>query len=244
MYFSRVCVRVRVGFLFGSGLMAYYYDNEENAGVLTVGEEEHGGGNAGGDKKKRGFSFKDLFDSLETFCYALVLMLMLFVFVFRFVTVNGTSMLDTLQHEDRLIISDVLYTPKTGDIVVLDATGYFSDKYIIKRVIATGGQAVEIDFFDWTVTVDGQRLDEGYIRREGGHMLSLGWIQLDDAVERYYEDGALRTASFTVPDNMLFVMGDNRNGSSDSRAVGFFDEDRILGRVLLRLDFDKFGRVE
>lgn len=223
--------------------MANYYDSEENAGVLTISEEEHGGSEKDG-KKKRGFSFKDLFDSLETFCYALVLMLMLFVFVFRFVTVNGTSMQDTLQGGDRLIISDMLYTPKTGDIVVLDATGYFSDKYIIKRVIATGGQTVEIDFFDWTVTVDGQTLEEDYVKHEGGHMLSVGWVQIDDEVVRNYEDGALRTASFTVPDNMLFVMGDNRNGSSDSRYVGFFDEDRILGRVLLRLDLDKFGRVE
>lgn len=223
--------------------MADYYDSKENSGILTVSEEEERGDRDKGGKKKQGL-FKDLFDSLETFCYALVLMLMLFVFVFRFVTVNGTSMLDTLQHEDKLIISDVLYTPKTGDIIVLDATGYFSDKYIIKRVIATGGQTVEIDFFDWTVTVDGQRLDEGYVKREAGNMINYGWIQIDDEVERCYEDGSLRTASFTVPDNMLFVMGDNRNGSSDSRYVGFFDEDRILGRVLLRLNLDKFGRVE
>lgn len=229
--------------------MAVFYGSEENVGVLTVSDEKHGKRDNGG-KKKQGF-FKDLFDTLETFCYALVLMLMLFVFVFRFVTVNGTSMLDTLEHEDKLIISDVLYTPKTGDIVVIDATGYFPDKYIIKRVIATGGQTVEIDFFDWTVTVNGQRLDEDYVKRESGHMISFGWIQIDDDVERCYEDGALRTASFTVPEGKLFVMGDNRNGSSDSRYVGFFDEDRILGRVLLRLNMgkdkfgkDKFGRVE
>lgn len=226
--------------------MADFYDKEQTDEILTVSDEAETNVDTEGDggKKKKGLSFKDFFDSFETFCYALVLMLMLFVFVFRFVTVNGTSMLDTLQHEDKLIISDVLYTPKTGDIVVIDATGYFSDKYIIKRVIATGGQTVEIDFFDWTVTVAGQRLDESYVKREPGNMLNYGWVQTADGLDRVYEDGALRTVSFTVPAGKLFVMGDNRNGSSDSRYVGFFDEDRILGRVLLRIGLDNFGRVE
>ena len=198
-------------------------------------------------KKKRNL-FKELFDCFETFCHALVLMMLLFVFVFRFVTVNGTSMVNTLQHEDKLIISDMFYTPATGDIVVLntDGMGAFSDRYIIKRIIATGGQRVEIDFINWAVTVDGTLLEEKYVHRGGDVVMeSASWISMSSEVERIYNDNVLAKASFTVPANMIFVMGDNRNGSSDSRAAGYFEEERILGRVLIRIGpTDSFGRVE
>lgn len=198
-------------------------------------------------KKKRSF-FTEAFDALETFCYALVLMTILFVFVFRFVTVNGTSMVNTLHHEDKLIISDMFYTPETGDIVVLntDGIGKFSDKYIIKRIIATGGQKVEIDFVNWTVTVDGVKLEENYVNYDSSRpMESAQWINSAAEVERTYVDDVVTAASFTVPEGMFFAMGDNRNGSSDSRAAGCFEEERILGRVLIRVGpKDVFGRVE
>ena len=193
--------------------------------------------------KKSGFN--DLFDCVETFCYALVLMMILFVFVFRFVSVNGTSMTNTLQNNDKLIISDMMYTPATGDIVVLDAGKLFPDRYIIKRVIATGGQKVEMDFADWVVKVDGSTLNESYVNRVPGDMRIENWILTDESVSLGYDDGIPRFASFTVPKGQLFVMGDNRNGSSDSRMVGCFDEDSVLGRVLLRVGPRKsFGRVE
>ncbi len=199
--------------------------------------------------EKKGKLFGELFDCFETFCHALVLMMILFVFVFRFVTVNGTSMTNTLQHEDKLIISNMFYTPETGDIVVLDTDGMgkFSDKYIIKRVIATGGQTVEIDFDNWAVTVDGVKLDEAYVKFEGGRpMESHEWINTNASVTRTVDESNRVTyAKFTVPKNMFFAMGDNRNGSSDSRMAGCFEKERILGRVLLRIGpFSEFGRVE
>jgi len=198
-------------------------------------------------KKKRSF-FAEAFDAFETFCYALVLMTVLFVFVFRFVTVNGTSMVNTLHHEDKLIISDMFYTPETGDIVVLntDGIGKFSDKYIIKRIIATGGQKVEIDFESWAVSVDGIKLEEAYVNYDSSRpMESAQWINGAAEVDRTYVNDTLVTASFTVPEGMFFAMGDNRNGSSDSRAAGCFEVERILGRVLIRVGpMDSFGRVE
>ena len=93
----------------------------------------------------------DVFDCVETFCYALVLMVVLFLFVFRYVSVDGSSMMETLKNEDKLIISNLFYTPETGDIVVLTVNNVENpilgkSKPIIKRIIATEGQEVTIDF--------------------------------------------------------------------------------------------------
>jgi len=239
--------------------MADLFDTEENTPAQDVAEpaeaetapapeESAPTPQKDAPKKKKRTFFDELFDCFETFCHALVLMTILFVFVFRFVTVNGTSMVNTLHHEDKLIISDMFYTPSTGDIVVVntDGMGAFSDKYIIKRVIATGNQQVEIDFVNWTVTVDGVKLNEEYVYRSGAVVMeSASWINHDKNVARTIENGILTKASFVVPKGQFFAMGDNRNGSSDSRHAGCFDKERILGRVLIRISpSDAFGRVE
>ena len=120
---------------------------------------------------------------------------------------------------------------KTGDIVVVRVPG--QEEPYIKRVIATEGQTVEIDFENWIVKVDGVALDEPYVRRDNYNELMHYW--------QYYD------GPFTVSEGKMFVMGDNRNGSSDSRNpnVGQLDTRRVLGKVLIRFyPFDKFGTVD
>ncbi len=199
---------------------------------------------------------RGLFEYVETFCLALSVMILLFLFVFRYVAVDGGSMEPTLHggaedhtysslfggqaHTDRLIISDFLYTPKTGDIVVIskENRGVETPDSIIKRVIATEGQTVRINFRTWEVRVDGVLLDEDYINREEG-------LEMDEGLmNRFYGIDENGVCEFTVSPGKVFVMGDNRNNSSDSRLIGEQDVDHILGKVLLRIyPFGEFGTV-
>ncbi len=177
---------------------------------------------------------RSVYECVETFCYALAFIMVMFLFVFRLVSVDGESMRTTLEDKDKLIISDLFYTPKTGDIVVISPEG---GSPIIKRVIATGGQKVYIDYDNWVVYVDGEKLDEPYIegmRAEWGKNVGMNGTN----IKKYRKE-------FVVEDGMVFVMGDNRNNSSDSRdkKYGEMSEERILGRVIVRLT-PNFGFVE
>jgi signal peptidase I len=193
------------------------------------------------NRKKRS-TLQAVYDYLEVFCYALATMMVLFLFVFRLVTVDGDSMRTTLTDGDRLIISNLFYTPETGDIVVINPENHGdADEPIIKRVIATEGQKVFIDYENWAVYVDGVKLDEPYI----ADMMKV-------EKDRFGEDKPMNGTNvpkykkeFTVGENKVFVMGDNRNNSKDSRSddYGEMGVNRILGKVVFRIS-PNFGTVD
>lgn len=169
--------------------------------------------------KVPGLEFYSTFQTLVVVLSALVLV---FTFLGRLISVDGDSMVPTLLNGELMAVQSIGYTPKQGDIIVLTQAS-FRKEAIVKRLIAKGGQTVEINYDAGTVSVDGVVLDEPYINEP---MRPCGDV-----------------TSITVPEGYLFVMGDNRNVSADSRYnyVGLVDERRVLGHaVAVILPFQNF----
>ncbi|MBQ9748232.1 MAG: signal peptidase I [Clostridia bacterium] len=180
------------------------------------------GGGSDKKKKEKLTARETLYEIFEELCYVAALVVLFFLFIGRMATVQGSSMANTLQDEDGIFVSNLFYTPDRYDIVVVDKEeGYYADELLIKRVIAKGGETVTINYNTWTVVVDGLPLYEPYVLREDGMM------DREDMV----------SDTFVVPEGCYFVMGDNRNGSTDSRSelVGFVKASEILGRAVFRV---------
>ena len=162
---------------------------------------------------------RDCYDWLQMLTFVLVGVVLVFTFLGMVIGVSGTSMYPTLHHQDIMVIQRVGYTPAQGDVVVLRKDS-FLEEAIVKRVIAVAGQEVEIDYDANTVYVDGVALDEPYINQEDEDVM----------VER----SGMVYREFTVPKGCIFVMGDNRKGSTDSRyaELGMVDTGYVLGRAL------------
>lgn len=161
----------------------------------------------------------DLFFWLQALTVCLSVLILLFTFVGRMVGVKGDSMYPTLHNGDTLLLQSAGYTPKQGDLVVLNKQFGAFDEPIVKRIIALGGQTVSIDYRAGTVSVDGQVLDEPYIAEA-----------MEEPGDIY-----LTIRELTVPEGAVFVMGDNRNHSSDSRdeRLGAVDQRYIIGKVIM-----------
>ncbi len=176
-------------------------------------------------------SFKqDLYYWAQALIVVLVSLILACTLVGRVIRVVGSSMVPTLHENDLLLLQSVGYTPQRGDVVVLRKETLMSYP-IVKRVIATGGEHVVIDYTTGTVLVDGVALDEPYINE----------IMVDTG------SPSMTVLDVTVPEGSVYVLGDNRNHSSDSRHkdLGTVDERYILGKALFRIfPLSAFGAVD
>lgn len=158
-----------------------------------------------------------VFDWLGSLLIALVCVLIVMAFCFRIIDVDGTSMEPTLINTDKVVITDLFYTPHNGDVIVI-SHGEEYQKPLVKRVIAIPGQTLKLDFEKNEVYVDGVLLDEPYIQ---------GFLkQADKTAEEI---------NGVIPEGKLFVMGDNRTVSLDSRSksIGLIDLNDVIGKAQL-----------
>ena len=167
------------------------------------------------EEKKQQNSGREMYEWVQALVCSVLAVVILFMFVVRLIGVDGRSMVPTLQHGDRLLVlNSMLYDDyKYGDVVVLRKDTFMQEP-IVKRVIATEGQTVDIDFANRCVYVDGDLLMEDYINEL-----------------TFLEEGT--EFPLTVPENSVFVMGDNRNHSSDSRdsRLGTVDNRYVIGKA-------------
>jgi len=171
---------------------------------------------------------REAYDWIQSLISALLICVLVFVFVVRIMDVNGSSMSPTLINGDRVLVSGLFYEPDRGDIVVFKKDSYNDNKALVKRVIAVAGDVVNIDFDNGIIYVNGEPQEEEYIKVSTNTKLDFIGPQ-------------------TVPENCLFVMGDNRNASTDSRdkRIGMVDKRLVIGKVLLVVyPFSSFGTVE
>lgn len=197
---------------------------DENLNTMPEGSPEEG------ETKKKKSAKREALEWVQAILIAVVIAFLVRTFLMTVVRVDGESMMDTLHHNERLIVWKLGYEPEADDIIIFHPRCN-PKSYYVKRVIALEGQTVYIDYDENAVYVDGEKLDEPYIRQHDADPLEVKSLETE----------------WTVPEGCVFVMGDNRNNSSDSRNsdVGFVTKESILGKVLVRFwPFNKIGIVK
>lgn len=197
-------------------------DNPEKMVRFTVADPE-------------GFS-AGIYDWVRCILVAISIVVVCLTFVFRLVEVDGRSMENTLLNADKVIVTDMFYRPHNNDIIVIShATNY--DKPIIKRVIGIGGQTVKLDYDNQKIYVDGVELNEPYIKE-------TTFSTKDNMDDFYLPTDA--EGNFVIPEGELFVLGDNRGVSLDSRSpeIGLIRVDDVIGKAqFIVWPFGRFGSV-
>ena len=154
----------------------------------------------------------NIYDWVNSILVAVVAVVVLLTFCFSLIDVDGQSMEPTLINTDKVIVTNLFYTPENGDVVVISHAEHYDDP-LVKRVIATEGQTLKIDFATNEVFVNGELVEENYIQGTT--------IEGDTEIPE------------VIPEGKVYVMGDNRSNSLDSRyeKIGLVDEDSIIGKA-------------
>lgn len=181
------------------------------------------------------------FEYLELFVTSLCVVFIVFMFGVRLCNVRGESMEKTLYAKEKLLISNLFYEPKREDIIVFHQTGDYLNEPVVKRIIATGGETVVLDYCSnpqsIAITVYNDTMTKVLDQS------SYAYYDGTNALEYNKQERVV----YHVPEGYLFVLGDNRNNSADSRspAIGLVDERRVLGRVIVRISpLSRFGAVK
>ena len=172
--------------------------------------------------------FSVFYDLTESIVQGIFLAVLLVCFVVRTVNISGDSMLPTLENNDKIIVWELNYKPKSGDIVIIKR-GKYLDTPLIKRIIATENQIIDINYFTDKVIINNEELHENYIREKNL------WLQGDIDLP------------CKIPKDHVWVMGDNRNNSTDSRftEVGLIPIKNIIGKAVYRISpFDNIGKID
>lgn len=193
------------------------WGSEEMQDKREGAPDQEGEAPGGAKARKEASDGRDLYLNIRVLVLMMTAFVLLFTFVARIIVVSGASMENTLHGGDLMLVWSLGYAPRQGDVVVVTQESYQEDS-IVKRVIATEGQQVDIDYDTNTVYVDGEAIAEDYIKER---MRLPGWGEGVNHV--------------VVPEDCIFVMGDNRNNSADSRLpqIGIVDNRCVIGRGVM-----------